>query len=417
MNGKTELHPTRQVLALGSVRLFLAARFSTVFGRSLIAAMLSYHLFVVTNSYAALGFLGLIEFLPVIPVSLLAGAVADRMDRRRLLLASALAGTSGCATLTWVAWRQPDSVAALLSVAFFLAVVVGVARPAGSALLPNLVPQRIFQNATVLESCVLQTALISGPVVMGLLVARLGLVAPYAVATVFYLLAILAWSRLESPPVSGERSEISWAAIREGIGFVWHHQPILGSITLDMFAVIFAGATALLPVYAEEILQVGPEGYGLLRAAIAVGAFSMALVLMVARPFSRPGAALLGAVFLFGIATIVFGLSRSLPLSFAAFVVAGMADQVSVTARSVILGLSTPDALRGRVNAVNFIFIGASNELGDAESGFLASLTTATFSVVAGGFACLGIWGVVLWRLPELRDWRPETREMASERS
>ena len=158
----------------------------------------------------------------------------------------------------------------------------------------------------------------------------------------------------------------------------------------------------------------GPEGYGLLRAAMAVGAFSTALFLMTARPFARPGAALLVAVFLFGVATIVFGLSRSLPLSIAAFVVAGMADQVSVTARTVILQLSTPDALRGRVNAVNFIFIGASNELGDAESGFLASLTTATFSVVAGGFACLGVWGVVLWRLPELPGWRPPEAPEAS---
>ena len=396
------------------MRLFLLARFATVFGRALIAAMLSYHLFVVTDSYAVLGFLGLVEFLPVIPVSLLAGVVADRMDRRRLLIAAALAGALGCATLTWVAWYHSDSVMALLLVAFFLAIVVGVSRPAGSALLPNLVPHGIFQNAAVLESCVLQMALITGPVAMGFLVARLGFVGPYALATGCYLVAIGALSFLRSPPVVGERSEVSWAAMREGVRFVRHHQPILGSITLDMFAVIFAGATALLPVYAEEILQVGPEGYGLLRAAMAVGAFSMALFLMTARPFARPGAALLVAVFLFGVATIVFGLSRSLPLSIAAFVVAGMADQVSVTARTGILQLSTPDALRGRVNAVNFIFIGASNELGDAESGFLASLTTATFSVVAGGFACLGVWGVVLWRLPELRGWRPPEAPEAS---
>ena len=398
-------HPTRQVLAIGPVRFFLLARFATLFGRALISAMLSYHLFVVTDSYAILGVLGLVEFLPVIPVSLFAGVMADRVDRRRLLLGAALAGCVGCAALTWVAWYHPGSAMALLLVAFFLAIIVGISRPAGSALLPNLVPQKIFQNAAVLESCVSQMALITGPVAMGFLVARLGLVAPYAMATVFYLAAIVALLLLRSPTVSGERSEVSWAAVREGVGFVWHHQPILGSIT---FAVIFAGATALLPVYAEEVLKVGPEGYGLLRAAMAIGAFSMALFLMTARPFVKPGRALLIAVFLFGIATIVFGLSRSLPLSIAAFVVAGMADQVSVTARTVILQLSTPDALRGRVNAVSFIFIGASNELGDAESGFLASLTSATFSVVAGGFACLGVWGVVLWGLPELRSWRSD---------
>lgn len=400
-------HPTRQVLALPPVRWFLVARFSTLFGRALISAMLSYHLFVVTDSYAVLGLLGLIEFLPVIPVSLLAGVVADRVDRRRLLLAAAVAGLCGCVALVWIGLRAPESAAALLVVAFLLAIVVGFSRPAGSALLPNLVPVSIFQNAAVVESCVSQMALITGPITMGFLVAQFGLAAPYAAATGFYATAILALLALRAPAVSGQRTPVSWAAVREGIGFVRHHQPILGSITLDMFAVIFAGATALLPVYAEEILRVGPEGYGILRAAMALGAFTMALVLMVARPFARPGRALLIAVFFFGLATILFGLSRSLALSVAAFVVAGMADQVSVTARSVILQLSTPDELRGRVNAVNFIFVGASNELGDAESGFLASLTSATFSVVAGGFACLGVWGWVLWKLPELREWRP----------
>jgi MFS family permease len=402
-----ETHPTAQVLATPAVRFFLLARFATIFGRSLIAAMLSYHLFVVTDSYAILGLLGLVEFLPVIPVSLLAGVVADRVDRRTLLLNAAFAGLTGSAVLTWIAWQRPESVPALMLVAFALAIVVSFSRPAGSALLPNLVPAAIFQQAVVVESCVAQVALITGPITMGFLVALFGLVAPYALATIFYVLAILFLFLLHAPPTRGTRSPLSWQAAREGISFVWNHQPILGSVTLDMFAVIFAGATALLPVYAEEILQVGPEGYGFLRAAMAVGAFSMALALMVLRPFARPGRALFVAVFFFGVATIVFGFSRSLPLSLVAFVVAGMADQVSVTARSVILQLSTPDELRGRVSSVNFIFIGASNELGDAESGFFASLTSATFAVVAGGFACLGVLGWVGVRMPELRDYRP----------
>ena len=201
---------------------------------------------------------------------------------------------------------------------------------------------------------------------------------------------------------------LSWEAVREGISFVRNDQPLLGSMGLDMLAVVFAGATALLPVYAEEILQVGPEGYGLLRASISMGTLGMGLVLMMLRPFARPGRALLVAVGFFGVATIVFGLSRSLPLSMFAFAIAGMADQVSMTTRSVILQLSTPDSLRGRVNAVNLIFIGASNELGDAESGFLASFTSATFSVVAGGAACLSALGWVTLRMPELRGYRPE---------
>ena len=251
-------------------------------------------------------------------------------------------------------------------------------------------------------------AFILGPISMGFLVADHGLGAPYALSVACYVLGVIFLLRLRTPRMEGERGEISWQAIREGISFVRNQQPILGSITLDMLAVIFAGATALLPVYAEEILEVGPEGYGILRASLAIGTLGMALLLMIFRPFARPGRALLIAVLLFGAASIVFGFSRSLPLSILAFVVAGMADQVSMTTRSVILQLSTPDALRGRVNAVNFIFIGASNELGDAESGFLASLTTATFSVVAGGVACLGVVGWIAGRMPELRNYQPD---------
>ena len=400
-------HPTLQVLRIPSVQFFLLARYSMMFARALIAAMLSYQLFIVTDSYAVLGLLGLVEFLPVIPASLLAGVVADRFDRRRLLLVAVLASLVASLALTLLAWRQPDAVVGPMVVAFAMAVVTSFSRPASGALLPNLVPREIFQNAAVVSSSVMQIAFISGPVVMGLLVARVGTVAPYALAVAFYALSALFLLRLKVPRLEGEKTPVSWAAVREGLSFVWNHQPILGSITLDMMVVIFAGATALLPVYAEEILQVGPEGYGVLRAAIAVGTLLMAFMLMVMKPFARPGRALLVSILFFAIATIVFGLSRSLPLSILAFVIAGMADQVSMTTRSVILQLSTPDELRGRVSAVNFIFIGASNELGDAESGFLASLTSATFSVVAGGLAGLGFLGFVTLRMPELRNYRP----------
>ncbi len=400
-------HPTLQVFALPSVRLFLLARFSMLFGRALIAAMLSYHIFAVTDSYAALGILGLVEFAPVIPVSLLGGAVADRFDRRKLLIAAALASGLGAVLLAGLGWRYPDCLTGLLAVAFGLSVVSAFSRPAGSALLPNLVPREIFQNASVVASSVVQVAFISGPVAMGLLVARHGFGAPYALAAGGYAISLVFLFALRAPRVEGEKSDVSWQAVREGIAFVRGHKPILGSITLDMLAVIFAGATAMLPVYAHEILQVGPEGYGLLRAAIAMGTLAMAMGLMILRPFARPGRALLVAVFFFGVATIVFGLSRSMTLSMLALIVAGMADQVSMTARAVILQLSTPDTLRGRVNAVNFIFIGASNELGEAESGFLASLTSATFSVVAGGAVCLGALGWVAARMPALGQYRP----------
>ena len=369
--------------------------------------MLSYHLFIVTESYAALGLLGLIEFLPIIPVSLLGGVLADRFDRRALLMGANVAALAGALALAWIGAEAPSLVWGLFGMAFLLAIVEGFAAPASSALLPSLVPRAIFQNATVVSSGVSNAAFISGPIAMGFLVEPFGFGAPYALAAVSYLASIGSLALLRAPRIAGGPGRVSWRAVREGIAFVWRNQPILGSITLDMLAVIFAGAAALLPVYAEEILEVGPQGYGLLRASIGVGTFSMALVLMTLRPFARPGRALLVSVLFFGLATIVFGFSRSLPLSLAAMALAGMADQISMTTRSVILQLSTPDALRGRVNAVNMIFIGASNELGEAESGFLASLTGAVFSVVAGGAVCLGVVGWISARMPELRNYRP----------
>ena len=401
------MHPTRRVLALPAVRLYVASRFFSRFARAITAAMLSYHVYVVTDSYAALGLLGLTEFLPVIPVSLLAGTFADRFDRRMQIVAAYGAAAIFSALLAWQSAGAARDVPWVFGLAFVLAIASGFALPPAKALLPNLVPHEIFQNATVVSASFTHAAWVAGPIVMGFIVEPWGFGAPYALAAGFYVLSVATMAGVKAPPITGERPDVSLAAIREGLEFVWRAKPLLGSQLLDMFAVIFASATALLPVYAEEILQVGPKGYGILRASIGVGTFLMAFALLTARPFQRPGLVLLWVVGAFGIATLVFGLSRSFPLSIAAFMVAGMADQVSMTVRSVILQMSTPDALRGRVNAVSLIFIGASNELGDAESGFLASLTSATFAVVAGAAACLGVTGWIALKLPELRHWRP----------
>jgi MFS family permease len=181
---------------------------------------------------------------------------------------------------------------------------------------------------------------------------------------------------------------------------------VLGCMSLDMFAVIFGGATALLPIYAKEILQVGPRGYGMLTSTFELGALAMSVLLMVRPPVVRAGRTLLIAVALFGVATIVFGLSRSFPLTLVAYAVAGMADQVSVVMRATAVQLSTPDELRGRVSAVNMLFIGASNQLGAAESGFVAHLTTPQFSVVSGGVVCLLIVALIAYKLPELRRYQ-----------
>ncbi len=207
------------------------------------------------------------------------------------------------------------------------------------------------------------------------------------------------------PQDRGQRA-VSIDAIREGLSFLRHRQVLLGSMALDMLAVILGSVTALLPLYANEILGVGARGYGILSASLEFGTLLMSLILILLRPIERAGRTLLGAVAVYGIATLVFGLSRSFPLTVLAYVVAGMADQVSMVMRATILQLATPDALRGRVSSVNMIFIGASNQLGAARAGFLAAATSGPFAVVTGALGCLGIVAFMAVRLRELRNYR-----------
>jgi MFS family permease len=399
-------HPTLQVLGIANVRSYLVSRFFSSLGRSILTTTIAWHLWKLTGSYFYLGVLGFIEFVPVIPVSLYAGAVADTFDRRRIVLATQLV-TLGVAGSLAGAELVGLELPLILAAAFVLAVTSSFENPAGASILPSLVARELFPSATVVLSNARNVATVSGPVAMGFLAEAGGVALAYAASAVALAFSLAALAVLRTPPLeaSAEARRIRLAAIAEGVRFVRHQPVILSSITLDMFAVIFAGATALLPVYADEILGVGERGYGLLSASMSIGTFAMAALLLVLPPIQRAGRALLVSVLFFGLATIVFGLSRSFALSVAAFALAGMADQVSMVTRSIILQLSTPDALRGRVNSVNMIFIGASNELGAAESGFLAALTSATFSVVAGGVACLGVLSVVAARVPELRGY------------
>jgi hypothetical protein len=283
------------------------------------------------------------------------------------------------------------------------------------ALLPSIVPREIFPSAVVVSATARNLGWMTGPVAMGLIVDRAGIAAAYATAAGCFALSVALLVRLRAGPAAA-RARVSLAAIREGVGFVRSRPVILGSMALDMFAMIFAGSTALLPVFARDILQVGPRGYGILAAGLSIGTSLMTAILLLRRPPARPGRALCLAVAVFGLATVAFGVSRAFALSLAALVVAGMADEVSMVARSIIIQLSTPDALRGRVSSVNMVFIGASNELGRAESGFLAALTSATFSVVFGGVACLGVLAAVAALVPALRHYRvEEAREARSE--
>jgi MFS family permease len=296
----------------------------------------------------------------------------------------------------------------LCAVVFTNAAAFAFDSPARQAFLASLVPIADFPRAVTLSSTATALAFVTGPALSGPLIATWGVEAAYAAYGVLILGNLLGLTFVKPLREVGSRTPPSLRAVREGLAYVRRSPVVLGCMALDMFAVILGGATALLPVYAKDILRVGAWGYGLLSPSLEVGALLMSLVLVMRPPIRRAGPTLLAAVVVYGLATIAFGLSRSFPLSLGLYMLVGAADQVSVVLRATAVQLTTPDALRGRVSAVNMIFISASNQLGAAESGFLAAATSATFAVTSGGIGCLLVVAATAWLIPELRNYRIE---------
>lgn len=387
---------------------YLVARFCAGTAMTLLRTGILWHVFDLSHSAFRLGLLGIVQFVPALGLVLVGGVLADTYDRRRIMVV-AQGGWLAAATVLAVAVRTGHaSLPLLYGVVFFVAVCSAFDSPARAALLPTLVPRALLPRAVTLASTNQALAFASGPAVAGMLIAASGIGAVYAAYAVLILGSIGAMTFVRQGRQEPTGRAPSLAAVREGLAFVRRQPVVFGCMTLDMLAVVFGGAAALLPVYANDILHVGPRGYGLLASASEVGALATSLVLIFAPPVRRAGRTLLATVAVFGLATIVFGLSRWFPLSVAAYVLVGVADQVSVVMRGTAIQLSTPDALRGRVSAVNLLFIGASNQLGAAESGFLAAATTPTFSVVSGGVACLIVVAVVAATMPALRRYRTD---------
>ncbi len=384
---------------------YLASRFCSATALTLLRTAVFWHVWELSRSELQIGLIGLFQFVPAASLTLVGGAVADAYDRRRVMRLAQLPLLATGTLLTLATVQGWVDVRVLYAVAFANAFAFAFDSPARQALVPSLVPLAAFPRAVTWSSTVMALAFATGPALAGLLIAAAGVHAAYAV---YVLLVAANWAGLAFVrpvrPVT-ERRAASWQSVREGLGFVRRSPVVLGCMALDMFAVIFGGATALLPVY-RDLLGVGNVGYGILASSLEAGALAMSLLLVLRRPIEGAGRALLLAVAAYGVATVVFGLSRWFPLSVGAYVVAGMADQVSVVMRQTAIQLNTPDALRGRVSAVNMIFIAASNQLGAVESGFLAAATSATFAVVSGGVACLAIVAWTAWRLPELRAYR-----------
>ena len=407
---------TFAALRIPNFRRYIVALFTLTLGIQIQGTVVGWQVYDLTRDPLALGLVGLAEALPAISMSLFAGHVADTHDRRRVAL-SALAVLVACSlALWWLGHPAPIGAVPLTAPArvraiYAVIVVSGVARaflqPARQALSAELVPRTLFSNAITWRSGSWQLAAVLGPALGGLLYAVGGITLSYAVDAALMALAVVVLFRVRhTSPVRARHDEPMRVAILGGLRFVFGDPLLLSALSLDLFSVLFGGAVALLPVFAGEILQAGPTGLGLLRAAPAAGAVAASVLLTRFPPFAHAGRNLLLAVTGFGLCTVGFGLSRSLPLSLAFLALGGASDMVSVVIRSLMLQMRTPEALLGRVSSVNQIFIGSSNEIGAFESGVTARWWGAVTAVVVGGLATLGVAAAVAWRVPALRRMR-----------
>lgn len=388
----------------GDFRLFSFARFLTGLAYQMQAVAIGWFVYDLTRSALALGLVGLAGFLPAMLAAPVTGHVADSYDRR--LVATASFGLQAATSFGLLAYALSGAQAAwpVYALVVFVGLGRAFANPALQALLPTIVPREMFGSAIAWNSTLWQSSSVMGPALGGLLYAAGPAVVFGGAGASFALAALLVVAIRYRPAAAIERPPVTWETLSAGIAYIRAHPVVLGAISLDLFAVLFGGATALLPIFAAEVLHVGPLGLGALRSMPAAGAVTMAIWLAY-RPLRRhAGVRMLRAVAVFGLAIIVFGLSSSLPLSMACLFVTGAADMVSVYVRQTFVQAETPDAMRGRVAAVNTVFIGASNELGEFESGLLAAAMGAVPAVVAGGVVTVLI--AVLWArlFPALRE-------------
>ncbi len=411
--GRRTGHDPLASLRFPAFRAFAVSRVTAGTAMTMVQATIAWQVYAISGSALQLGMIGLVRFVPALLASLLGGAVADTYNRRTVILLSQIVPL--LATIVLVAATTAGTMT--LPILYAIVLVTGLAsafeNPARQALLPIIVPREVFTNAITVNSTLQSLAFMSGPAVGGIVLAAFGVAEAYALHGTLVLVSMVALARVNAPHVS-TGAKVSVAMIREGVVFVGRAPVLLGAMSLDMFAVLFGGAKALLPVYAVDILQVGEVGYGILSASLEAGAMLMALALLLMRPVTRTGRVLLLSVAAFGVATILFGLSRNFALSVFAYMLVGAADQLSVVMRHATIQLATPDELRGRVSAVNSVFISASNQLGMVESGFVAALTSATFAVVSGGVGCIAIVALIAWRVPSLRRYRIDKPTPAS---
>jgi MFS family permease len=393
MKTKTNKQDPYQALRYREFNVFLILRFALVFAWSMQFIVIEWEVYSLTKNPLSLGLIGLMEVIPAVSMALFAGHMVDQREKKGLLVKCILGFSVisfGLFLLTWPKIVGGWSTDAILYSIYFLVFLGGLVRaflgPTIFSLLSLIVPKKVYPNAATWSSSVWQIGAVLGPAIAGFSINFIGV--HWSMCSVFAcsLFALIALSQISKKPILNPKiGEPVMESLKEGIKFVFNNKTILGVLSLDMVAVLFGGAVALLPVFAQDILKVGPEGFGVLRAAPAVGAFITMLVSAYVPLYKKAGMKLLGAIFVFGLSIILFGVSTIFWVSVVALFLSGLADGISVVIRQTILQLKTPDHMRGRVAAVNSMFVGSSNELGAFESGLTAKLMTPVISVVFGG--------------------------------
>ncbi|MEA2735085.1 MAG: hypothetical protein QOE14_1536 [Humisphaera sp.] len=399
-------HDPYAALRLRVYRLYIASYALAIIGGQVQSVAIAWQIYQKTQSALSLGWVGGIQVIPLLLLALPAGHVADTVSRKKLLIATqwllAVWGLA-LAALAYFGRDWPLFVPAMYALVLINAITLTFARPARASLLPQLVPPHVFSNAVTWNSSSFEICSMAGPMIGGLFVALSGPPMAYLLNAALLVSCAILTMQFPPTPVTERDEAPGFRSLLAGVSFVWTRKLMLATMVLDLFAVLLGGAVYLLPVFAKDILHVGPAGFGWLRAAPSFGAFTMALVLAHRPPMKRAGRALLFAVAGFGAATIVFGLSQNFWLSFAMLICTGACDNISVVIRHTLVQLLTPDAMRGRVSAVNQVFIGSSNELGGMESGLTAAWWGPVRSVLFGGIGTLVTVAAVALMFPPLR--------------
>jgi MFS family permease len=391
----TRQHPLRSLLSERAFCCFVAARFLASLGFQIQTVAVGLDVYAVRHNPMDLGWVGLSQFIPFLLLVLPAGQLADRVNRRRIFLVCLVLQTCCAAAFLYWTRGQAQSVVWVFLIMSIFGASRAILMPTTQALLPNVIPADLLGNAVALNSSLWQIATITGPALGGLLYATLGHSVVYALNMTLFLAALLAVWLMRSPQQSKPTQQRRFQDVIEGIRFVRQRPVLLGALSLDLFAVLFGGATALMPAIATDFLHVGATGLGWLRAAPGIGAASVAMLLMIKPITQRVGRSLFIAIGCFGLATIVLGVSTSLSVSLLALTALGAADMLSVYIRNMLVQLETPDQMRGRIGAVNALFIGASNELGEFESGLTAAWWGVKAAIIIGGIMTLVVG--VIW--------------------